>query len=113
VASIVPGCGTTEGDRLKVVFCVAEGDDGGIRIRSHRMPDALAVAEKAKVIRALGMRLRKTVDQGVACPQGAVPVPDWVNKGITSAREMDSNVQANLGRFHSQAPQGYIPRWSE
>lgn len=65
---------------------------------THPLPDTLAVAKKAKVVGTLGVVLGLSLDQGVARPKCVVSVPDGLNKGITSPRETNSDVKADLGR---------------
>jgi hypothetical protein len=49
---------------------------------AYWLPDALAVAKKAQVVRTLWMVFGLTFDEGVGRPKRAIPVPNWINEGI-------------------------------
>jgi hypothetical protein len=60
---------------MKVMLEVLNGDNGCVRIGTNGLPDTLIATEEAQVVDAIGVRHRLSTHQGIACPQGAVPVP--------------------------------------
>ncbi len=95
------------------MLSVAKRYDRSVCIGTHRLPDALPVAEKAKVIDTLDVVLGLTVNQGIALTKSPVAVPGGINKGISFVRATDANIKTYLGRFHLAAtPRGLIPMWS-
>jgi FAD binding domain len=73
------------------------GGYGYVRILIDALPDTLSPAQKAEIVKALGVVFGLALHQGVAGPKGAVPVPNRINEGIASSGETNADVKANLG----------------
>jgi len=63
---------------VEILFLALQGRSGGVRLRANGLPDALAIAQTAKVVDPFLMGLSLPINQGISSPKGVVLVSDGV-----------------------------------
>jgi hypothetical protein len=74
------------------MLLILESDERRLRLSADCLPDALLPAQEAQIVNALRMVFRLALNQSIAGPESAIPVPDRVMEGMTSAANTDSDV---------------------